>query len=140
MTVLAATGAARPEPLLETLAGELEAHGADVAVPAVAGERPMALIGGVGWAACARLLAAGLATGERLDGPLAIVPHPDGWSLSAGGPAMDATPARWTELVAGELVYVGHIVAAAGGSARLSRLPDGRLHVVLVVPAAPSSG
>jgi hypothetical protein len=140
MTVLAPADA-DPEPLLDVLYTEFEGAGVATLPPPVPGERPMALVPGAGWSACARLLAGALAGDERLGGPDAVVsvrPVPDGWSVCAGTPA-DATPAAWTARALGELVHAGHIAVAAGGRAAVLRSEAGGLRVVLTVPAAPSA-
>jgi hypothetical protein len=141
-------GAARSaEPLVETLARELEGAGVETVVEmngddvetgvAAAGERPMALVPGAGWSACARLLGAALASDTRLAGAgLAVRPHPDGWSVTAGGEA-GGEPVAWTERALGELAHAGMIAVAAGGSASAAER-DGRLRIELTVPAAPS--
>jgi signal transduction histidine kinase len=125
-----------PEPLIEVLAGELEGAGAATRVAAVDGEVPVALVPGSGWSACARLLAAALASDERLAGaPVTVREHPDGWSVVAGDEAGEPVP--WTERALGELAHAGAIVVAAGGSASASAR-EARLCVQLTVPAAPS--
>jgi hypothetical protein len=140
-------GAAREaEALVETLEGELEGAGVETVVtmlehaPGVAaaeGERPMALVPGAGWSACARLLAAALASDARLAGAsMAVRAHPDGWSVTAGEEA-GGEPLAWTERALGELAHAGMIAVAAGGSASAAER-DGRLRVELTVPAAPS--
>jgi hypothetical protein len=138
MTALAPTAPAAPEPLLETLRGELEASGAAVEVAHSGDERPRVLVPGAGWSACARLLAAALASDERLAGALVeVAAHPDGWRVRAGraGPG-EARP--WTGRALGELAAAGHIAAAAGGSAHAEQLPDGGLRIALTMPAAAS--
>jgi hypothetical protein len=131
-------GAARePEPLVDLLERELEGAGVASPVDAVAGERPAALVPGGGWSACARLLAAALASDERLAGaPVVVRPHPDGWSVTAGS-GEPGYAVAWTERALGELAHAGMIAAAAGGSASATE-HDGRLRVELTVPAAPS--
>jgi hypothetical protein len=119
-----------PEAILDTLRVELEAAGREdaVTVTGPSGETPLTLIPGAGWAACARRLAAD----ERL-GVFAVGPDPAGWRVTA---AASGRPVEWREQVVGELAHVGHIVAAAGGSA-VATDPFG---VALTVPAAPPSG
>jgi hypothetical protein len=128
MRVLAANERLEPEPVDVALRTELLGAGRDVEVSAPGGESPRTLIPGPGWAACARMLA----RDPRLE-MFAVRPHPDGWLVTSGGPG---APAQWTERTVGELVHAGHIVAAAGGSARVTE-PFG---LELVVPAAPPSG
>jgi signal transduction histidine kinase len=132
-------GAARSaEPLVDTLARELEGAGVEIetGVAAAAGEQPMALVPGAGWSACARLLAGALASDERLAGAAVVVsPDPDGWSVVAGMQAGEPVP--WTERALGELAHAGAIAVAAGGSAS-AWASEGRLGVRLTVPAAPS--
>jgi signal transduction histidine kinase len=133
-------GAARSaEPLVDTLARELEGAGVEIetGVAAAAGEQPMALVPGAGWSACARLLAAALASDAQLAGAgVVVAPHPDGWSVTAGGEA-GGEPVAWTERALGELAHAGMIAVAAGGSAGAAER-DGRLRIELTVPAAPS--
>jgi hypothetical protein len=125
-----------PEPLIDVLARELEGMGVATPVAAVDGEVPVALVPGSGWSACARLLAAALASDERLAGAaIAVRAHPDGWSVVAGDEAGELVP--WTERKLGELAHAGAIAVAAGGSASASAA-GGRLSVRLTVPAAPS--
>jgi hypothetical protein len=125
-----------PEPLIEVLAGELEGAGAATRIAGVDGEVPVALVPGSGWSACARLLAAALASDQRLAGaPVTVRAHRDGWSVVAGGEAGE--PVSWTERALGELAHAGAIAVAAGGSASASAR-EGRLCVQLTVPAAPS--
>jgi signal transduction histidine kinase len=131
-----------PERIVEVLRAEIESTGAAVPVAAVEGERPMALVPGAGWAACARLLAAALVHDERFGGPAATVairPHPDGWTVATGGDGPGTEPLPWTERSVGELVHAGEIAAVAGGAAAAARDAGGRLRVVLTVPAAPSA-
>jgi signal transduction histidine kinase len=128
MRALAPFAPPEPEPLLEVLARELEAAGTPARIPEVAGERPMALVPGPGWAACARLLAGG---------ELAVAAHPDGWAVSAG-PLGDGEPVAWTEQRLGERFYAGLFVVAGGGSAGAVAPAGGGLRVNLVLPAAPS--
>jgi hypothetical protein len=132
MTVLEPAARCVPEPIVETLRAELEATGRDVPVAAPAGEQPLALIPGAGWAACARLLA----SDGRL-GAFTVAPDPGGWRIAAGprGAAVE-----WSERELGELVRAGRIAAAARGAAAAERADDGALRVVLTVPAAPGSG
>jgi signal transduction histidine kinase len=115
MAAFAATAAPEPEPLLALLEDEL---GATAAPPP--GERPLALVPGPGWAACARLL------GEAFAGAppeVTIAAHPDGWAIAVGG-AGEPDP----------LLHLGLILAAAGGAAETA----GGAGVNLLVPAAPS--
>jgi hypothetical protein len=133
MTALEPAARRAPEPVLETLRAELEAAGREsVVVAGPAGERPLAAVPGAGWAACARLLAGD----ERLPA-FAVEPDAGGWRVEAGP---SGAPVEWTEPTVGGLVHAGHIVAAAGGSAAAERDAEGRLRVVLVLPAAPPSG
>jgi hypothetical protein len=119
--------------VVETLRAELEAAGREgVVVAAPAGERPLAFVPGAGWAACARLLA-----GEERLGAFTVEPDPRGWRVAAGP---GGAPVGWTERTVGGLVHAGHIVAAAGGSAAAEHDSEGRVRVVLVLPAAPPSG
>ena len=91
---------------------------------------------GAGWSACARLLAAALASDPRLAGAeVAVRPHPVGWSVVAGREAGE--PVSWTERALGDLSHAGAIAVAAGGSAAAWE-GQGRLCVQLTVPAAPS--
>jgi hypothetical protein len=141
MSVLEPGAACRAEPLEETLRAELGGAGVGVDLDGVAGERPMTLIPGAGWAACARLLAEALAGDGRLVGDRAAVvvcPHPDGWALRAGPDVHPTHAVAWTEAAIGDLVLAGHIVAAAGGWASARRTAEGRLRIALVAPAAPS--
>ena len=117
-----------PEPIVETLRAELEAAGSEATVTGPLDERALALVPGPGWAACARLLA-----GDARLKMFAVGPDPAGWSVTAGAAG---EPVEWTERTVGELVYVGHILAAAGGSAVVMH-PFG---VKLTLPAAPPSG
>lgn len=128
MRALAPSEPPESEPLLDVLARELEAAGAPERVPEVPGERPMALVPGPGWAACARLLAGG---------EIAVTAHPDGWAVSVGPPGR-GEPVAWTERRLGERFYAGLIVVAGGGSATAVARADGGLRVNLVLPAAPS--
>ena len=98
-----------PESIVDTLRAELEAAGRAAIVDGPSDEHPLTLVPGPGWAACARALAAD----ARLE-MFAVGPNPAGWSVTAGA---SGTPVEWTERTVGELVYVGHILAAAGGSA-----------------------
>jgi hypothetical protein len=125
-----------PEPLIDTLERELDGAGVPVAVAGVDGERPMVVVPGSGWSACARLLAGALVTDARLAGAaVAVRAHPDGWAVVLGSAGGDAVP--WTERSLGELAHAGAIVVAAGGGAAAA-LGDDRLWVELTVPAAPS--
>jgi hypothetical protein len=118
-----------PEPVAVTLRAELEAAGrGDVPVLEPDGEEALALIPGPGWAACARLLAAD----RRLE-MFAIGPDRSGWQVTSGA-GERAVP--WTERTLGDVVTVGHILAAAGGSAAAMD----PFAVTLAVPAAPPSG
>jgi hypothetical protein len=140
MTVLAPADA-DPEPLLDILRAEFEGAGVATLPAPVPGERPMALVPGAGWSACARLLAGALADDERLGGQGTVVEvhaAPDGWTVRAGTPA-NAAPAAWTARLLGELVHAGHIAVAAGGRAAVLRSEAGGLRVELTVPAAPSA-
>jgi signal transduction histidine kinase len=130
-------GAAREaEPLVDLLERELEGAGVATPVEAPSGERPAALVPGSGWSACARMLAAALASDARLAGaPLAVRADPDGWSVIAGD--QEGEPVPWSERAIGELAHAGMIAVAAGGSASASQR-DRRLRVELTVPAAPS--
>jgi hypothetical protein len=133
MTALEPAARLGPEPVVETLRTELEAAGREeVVVSGPAGERPLAFVPGAGWAACARLLA-----GDSRLPAFAVEPDPGGWRVAAGPSGI---PVEWTERTAGGLVHAGHIVAAAGGSAAAEHDSEGRLRVVLVLPAAPPSG
>ena len=69
-------------------------------------EQPLTFVPGPGWAGCARRLAAD----PRLE-MFAVGPDPNGWSVIAGAAG---EPVEWTEGSVGELVYVGHILAAGG--------------------------
>ena len=131
-------GAARePEPLVTLLEAELEGAGVATAVEVLGDERPATLVPGSGWSACARLLAAAVASDKRLAGaPIAVRAHPDGWEVEVGAD-VGGEPLAWTERSLGELAHVGMIAVAAGGSASASER-DGRLRVDLTVPAAPS--
>ena len=102
-----------PESIVETLRVELEAAGRPATVDGPSDEHPLTLVPGPGWAACARALAAD----ARLQ-MFAVGPDPAGWSVTAGTPG---APVEWTERTVGELVYVGHILAAAGGSAAVTQ-------------------
>jgi hypothetical protein len=117
-----------PEAIEATLRTELAGAGRDAAVTGPDGESPRTLIPGPGWAACARMLA----TEPRLE-VFAVRPHPGGWLVTSGTPG---TAVGWTERTVGELVHVGHIVAAAGGLAVVTD-PFG---LELVLPAAPPFG
>jgi hypothetical protein len=142
MSALRPAARARAEPLVEVLRAELDGAGVAVPVAGVEGERPMTVVAGAGWGACARLLAAALA-GARLGGHgahVAVRPHPGGWAVTAGHRGPAAQRIAWTEHAVGELVHAGQIVAAAGGSASATQLDRGRLAVELTLPAAPSRG
>lgn len=117
-----------PEPIVETLRAELEGAGRDAVVHGPEAETPLGFVPGPGWAACARLLAAD----PRLE-MFAVGPDPAGWSVSSGAAG---APVEFNERTAGELVYAGHILAAAGGSAAVTD-PFG---IRLTLPAAPPSG
>jgi hypothetical protein len=129
MRALAPSQPSEPEPLLEVLARELEAAGAPARVPEVPGERPLALVPGPGWAACARVLAGG---------EIAVAAHPDGWAVSVGPPG-GGEPVPWIEQRLDERFFAGVFVVAGGGSATAVAPAGGGLRVELVVPAAPSS-
>jgi hypothetical protein len=132
----------RPEPVAEVLRAELDASGSSLAVPDVDGERPMALVPGPGWAACARLLAAALTRDERLGGAAAAIsvrPDPDGWTVEAGGGGTPAEPLPWTQRSVGDLVHAGEIAVVAGGRASVARVAGRWLRVSLTVPAGPST-
>jgi signal transduction histidine kinase len=134
MTSLQPGAAREPEDLVGTLEREFEGAGVEVGIESVAGgERPVVLVPGAGWAACARLLAAD----RRLAGPIAVRAHPDGWRVSAGGEGAAGSPVEWTERTLGELAHAGAIAVSAGGSAS-AREHEGRLAVELTLPAAPS--
>ena len=129
----------RSEPVAGALESELEGAGAALRVLGVNGEVPLALGRGTGWSACARLLAAALARDTRLGGEHAVVTvaaDPAGWAVTAGC-AGAADQAAWTARALGELVHIGPIVAAAGGSATVFRAGAECLRVRLVLPAAP---
>jgi hypothetical protein len=128
MGVLVPGARLAPEPVLATLRAELEGAGRDADVAGPPGETPLTLIPGPGWAACARMLAA-----DRRLGMFVLGPDPSGWSVESGA---DGIPVEWTERTLGELAHVGHIVAAAGGSAVVTD-PFG---VHLTLPAAPPFG
>jgi signal transduction histidine kinase len=133
MTALEPAARRAPEPVVETLRRELEAAGREeVVVAGPAAEQPLGLVPGAGWAACARLLA-----GDDRLWAFAVEPDPGGWRVAAGP---RGTPVEWTERTVGGLVHAGHIVAAAGGSAAAEHDAEGRLRVVLTLPAAPPSG
>ncbi|WP_028063588.1 hypothetical protein [Solirubrobacter soli] len=116
------------EPVQETLRAELEGAGRGATIVGPPGEAPLTLIPGPGWAACARMLA----RDPRLE-MFVLGPDPGGWLLTTG---VDGIEVGWTERTAGELVHVGQIVAAAGGSAVVTE-PFG---IRLTLPAAPPSG
>jgi signal transduction histidine kinase len=140
MTVLQPDAPRRPEAIVEVLEAELDAAGVATRVEAVAGELPMALVPGAGWAASARLLAAALAGDERLGGAVVRVrPDPDGWTVTAGpAGAGGGEPLPWSERTVGELVHAGEIAAAAGGRASAARTTGELLLIELTLPAAPS--
>ena len=122
MTVLAAGPDAEPERVAATLRAELEGAGRDPdAVSGADGEEAWTRIGGAGWAACARALAAD----ERWSA-FAVAPDPEGWRVTAEAAGRPAVPCREP---------VAHIVVAAGGRAETE---NGR--ITLVLPAAPGSG
>jgi signal transduction histidine kinase len=127
------------EPVVEVLSAELEGAGLAVQIDGVDGERPMAVLPGAGWSACARLLAEALAGDERLGGAggVSVRACPRGWAITAGVLDLAARPVAWTEQVVGALVHAGQILAAAGGWA-LARQDGDRLGVELTLPAAPS--
>lgn len=119
MTVL--TGdTTMPESVVTTLRAELEGAGRASAVTCALDEEPWTLIGGAGWAACARILAAD----DRL-GDFTIAPDDGGWRVTAAPhdaarlaeetSSSVATP--WSDRALGDLVGAAHLVIAAGGSA-----------------------
>lgn len=128
MTALDPESRRESQPIVATLRAELEAAGRAAHISVPAEETPLTLIGGAGWGACARRLAA-----DERCGVFAVLPDPAGWRITSGAAG---APVNWTERSAGELVHVGHIVAAAGGSAVVTD-PFG---IALTVPAAPPSG
>ena len=128
MGVLTPGARLAPEPVEATLRAELEGAGRAPAIATRTDETPLTLIPGPGWAACARMLA----NDPRL-AMFALGPDPGGWLLTTG---VDGNPVDWTERTVGDLVHVGHIVAAAGGSAVVTE-PFG---IRLTLPAAPPSG
>jgi hypothetical protein len=128
MGVLTPGARLAPEPVAATLRAELEGAGRAPAIATGTDEAPLTLIPGPGWAACARMLAAD----PRLE-MFALLPDPGGWLLTSG---TDGTPVEWTERTVGDLAHVGHIVAAAGGSAVVTE-PFG---LRLTLPAAPPFG
>jgi hypothetical protein len=137
MTSLHPAAERAAEPVIETLERALEGAGVATPVAGVAGEVPRALMPGVGWQACARLLAEALAADERLaSAPVTVRPHPDGWAVTVG--ERGGGPLEWTEQALGELVHAGAIAVAAGGSAAATGAANGRIWVELTVPAAPS--
>jgi hypothetical protein len=141
MATLHPSAARGPEPLVGVLDAELEAAGLRLPVALPAGEEPMALLPGTGWGVCARLLASALAGDPRLGGAaaaVAVLAHPDGWTVSAGHPDPTAVPLDWSERTVGSLLHAGHVAVAAGGTATAARAGDGGLRVELTVPAAPS--
>jgi hypothetical protein len=117
-----------PEPVEAALRAELEGAGRAVTVGVADGESPLTLIPGPGWAACARMLA----RDPRIE-MFELGPDPAGWLLTSGH---HGTPVEWTERTVGDLAHVGHILAAAGGSAVVTE-PFG---LRLTLPAAPPSG
>jgi hypothetical protein len=140
MTALLPSDAREPEPIADALRAELDGLGAANRVDEPAGEQPRAALPGPGWAACARLLAAALASDERLGGSAAtvrIAPDPLGWAVDAG-PDGDVRPVAWTTRVLGPLASAGHIAVAGGGSACAAELAGGRLRVRLTVPGRAS--
>jgi hypothetical protein len=128
MGVLAPGARLAPEPVEATLRAELEGAGRDADIATPAGETPLTFIPGPGWAACARVLA-----GDPRLGMFELGPARSGWSLNSGA---GGTPVEWTGRTLGELAHVGHIVAAAGGSAVVTD-PFG---IHLTLPAAPPIG
>jgi hypothetical protein len=128
MGVLAAGARRAPEPVEATLRAELEGAGREAIITAPADEIPLTLIPGPGWAACARVLAS-----DPRIGMFVVGPDRSGWSIDCGAAG---TPVEWSERTIGELAHVGHIVAAAGGSA-VATDPFG---IRLTLPAAPPSG
>jgi hypothetical protein len=141
MATLHPTAGRDPEPLVGVLGDELEGAGVQAAIAVPAGEEPMALLPGAGWSVCARLLAGALADNPRLGGDaaaIAVDPHPDGWTVTAGHPGPGAEPLAWTERTVGPLMHAGHVAVAAGGTATAMCTDDGGLRVELTVPAAPS--
>jgi signal transduction histidine kinase len=142
MTVLDPESRCSPEPIVEVLRAELDAVGVAVPLAGVEGERPMALVPGAGWAACARLLAAAVAYDERFGGAqaaLAVRPDPGGWTVAAGGDDPTADAVAWTERSVGALVHAGEMAVIAGGDATAARDAGGRVRVAITVPAAPSA-
>jgi hypothetical protein len=140
MSVLEPEAPRRPEPLLEGLRDAFGATGAPIATDD--GEHAMALIGGPGWAACARVLAEALRHDPRLGGGragVAIAAHRYGWRVIAGAPGDDAGPAPWTQQQLGPLAHAGRLVAAAGGTVAARRIDQDRLRVLWSIPAAPSA-
>ncbi|MDA0141759.1 hypothetical protein OJ962_29980, partial [Solirubrobacter sp. CPCC 204708] len=77
-TVLAAGSTGAPERIDDTLRAELEGAGRDATVTVAADEAPWTRIGGAGWAAAARVLAAA----DRL-AAFTIEPDEDGWRVTA---------------------------------------------------------
>jgi hypothetical protein len=128
MSVLAPGARREPEDVIGTLRAELDGSGRAISVLGPEHESPRTLIPGPGWAACARMLA----RDPRVE-MFEVRPHPSGWSLDCGA---RGTPVEWTERTVGELAHVGHIVAAAGGSAVVTE-PFG---IRLTLPAAPPFG
>jgi hypothetical protein len=128
MGVLARGARLGPEPVEATLRAELDGAGRAATIAVGAREAPLTFIPGPGWAACARMLAGD----PRLE-MFALRPDPGGWLLTSGA---DGIPVEWTERTVGDVAHVGHIVAAAGGSA-VATEPFG---IRLTLPAAPPSG
>jgi hypothetical protein len=140
MRVLDPAAPRQPEPLVTVLRQELDGAGVRLPLAAVDGERPMTLMPGAGWSACARLLVEALAPGAPLGGEgvaIAVTAGPAGWVVTAGceGPG---EPEAWTERHVGSVVDVGRLAIAAGGAASAARLDSGRLRIALTLPAAPS--
>jgi hypothetical protein len=129
MSVLDRGSARAPEPIIETLRDELEAASREVTVTGPDGERPLTLIPGAGWAACAQRLG----SDERL-GAFTVEPDPAGWRVSTNS---SGEPVAWNETELGALALAGQLVAAAGGTAGATRDADGALGITLVLPAAP---
>ena len=133
MTTLEAGAGDRPESIATTLRAELEGMGrAGVPVTVIDDEEPWARIGGAGWAACARLLAA-----ESHWERFAVEPDAGGWRVT-GAAGDSGQPIAWSHRELGALTAAGHIVVAAGGHAAAGDAA-GAVAVTLVVPAAPGS-
>jgi hypothetical protein len=128
MGVLVPGARLAPEPVEATLRAELDGAGRDVSITGPGDESPLTFIPGPGWAACARMLA----RDPRLV-MFELRPAAAGWLLTSGS---GGTPVEWTERTVGDLAHVGHIVAAAGGSAVVTE-PFG---LRLTLPAAPPFG